>query len=276
MIQCTRGSAFAAVFESEECAVSERWSERYELFGAWCAPIFTLLTAIGFLGLSHMYDPAAAHLSPVELSAFYADRDIAVEVGMSLFCVATAFLAIFSVQLGIELWRIEGRSVLMSASQALGGFGVVMLIFISCCLWIGAAYRAGAANPDVTVALNDAAWFGFLVGWVMLALQMATTAAITLHDKRANTLVPRWFSWASTVGAVLLVTANGCAVTKTGLFAWDGALGYYLPMAIWGTWLDGHAFLVRRAIRARHTAARASALVSAAATGSRDAAHAAA
>ncbi|MCW3040945.1 MAG: hypothetical protein JWM31_2850 [Solirubrobacterales bacterium] len=235
--------------------MSERWSERYELFGAWCAPIFTLLTAIGFLGLSHMYDPAAAHLSPVELSAFYADRHVAVEVGMSLLCVGTAFLAIFSVQLGIELWRIEGRSILMSASQALGGFGVVMLIFISCCLWIGAAYRAGNADPDVTVALNDAAWFGFLVGWVMLALQMATTAAITLHDKRADPLVPRWFSWAAAVGAVLLVTANGCAVTKTGPFAWDGVLGYYLPMAIWGTWLDGHAVLVRRAVRARHAAA---------------------
>lgn len=239
--------------------MSERWSERYELFGAWCAPIFTLLTAAGFLGLSHMYDPAAAHLSPAELSAFYADRDLAVEIGMSIFCVATAFLAIFSVQLAIELWEIEGRSVLMSASQALGGFGVVMLIFISCCLWIGAAYRAGDATPGVTVALNDAAWFGFLVGWVMLALQMATTAAITLHDRRADPLVPRWFSWASVVGAVLLVTANGCAVTKTGPFAWDGALGYYLPMAIWGTWLDGHAWLVRRAIRNRHAAPGASA-----------------
>jgi hypothetical protein len=45
--------------------------------------------------------------------------------------------------------------------------------------------------------------------------------------------------------------ANGCAVTKTGPFAWDGALGYYAPMAIWGTWLDGHAWYLRREIRSR-------------------------
>lgn len=225
-----------------------RTSLKHELFGAWCAPIFSALTVIGFLVLSHFYDPAAAHLAPRELSAFYAERQTAVEVGMSIFCVATAFLAIFSVQLGIALWRIEGRSPLMAITQILGGFGVVMLIFISCCLWIGAAYRADVSSPDVTQALNDAAWFGFLVGWVMLSLQMAATAVITL---RADALVPRWVSVASIVGAVLLVTANGCAVTKTGPFAWDGVLGYYLPMAIWGTWLDGHAWYLRKEARRR-------------------------
>lgn len=227
------------------------WNDRYEVFGVWCAPIFTVLTLVGFLGLSHFYDPAAANLGPAALQHFYAQREVSVELGMSIFCVATAFLAIFGVQLGLRLWQIEGRSPLMSISQMLGGFGVVMLIFISNCLWIGAAYRSHGADPDVTVALNDAAWFGFLVGWVMLSLQMATTAAITLLDESPDPLVPRWASKASLAGAVILATANGCALTKTGPFAWDGALGYYLPMAIWGTWLDGHAYLLRRDLRRR-------------------------
>jgi hypothetical protein len=56
-------------------------------------------------------------------------------------------------------------------------------------------------------------------------------------------------AWASLVGAVALATANGCAFTKTGTFAWDGLLGYYLPMIIWGLWLDGHAWFVRKEIR---------------------------
>jgi hypothetical protein len=231
--------------------LSESQSARHELFGAWCAPIFSVLTAVGFLGLARFIDPQAAWLEPVQLASFYADRQFEIGLGMSIFCVATAFLTIFSVQLGISMWRIEGRSPLMAASQVLGGFGVVMLVFISCCLWIGAVYRADVADPDVTVALNDAAWFGFLVGWVMLSLQMAVTAVITLRDSRENRLVPRWLSWASVVGAVALVTANGCVFTKTGTFAWDGALGYYIPMAIWGTWLDAHAWYIRKEARRR-------------------------
>jgi len=233
--------------------MSSRWTERYELLGVWSAPIFSVLTAVGFLWLSHFYDPAAAHLAPGQLGAFYDDHALGVEVGMSLFCLATAPLTLYTVQLSIALWRIERRSPLMTATQALAGFGVVMLIFISCCLWIGAAYRADHANPDVTVALNDAAWFGFLVGWVMLSLQMAATAAITLLDRRVRPLVPRWVSWASLAGAIALVLANGCVLTKTGPFAWDGLLGFYVPMAIWGLWLDGHAWYLRREIRERIT-----------------------
>ena len=231
--------------------MSERWSLRYELFGAWCAPIFTLFTVVGFFILARFYDPAAAHLTPAALDSSFARHDVGVEVGLSLFCVATAFLGVYTVQLSITLWRIERHPPLMSASQAVGGVGVVLLIFISCCLWIGAAYRAGGTDPRITVALNDAAWFGFLVGWVMLALQMAATAAVTLHDRRSDSFVPRWVSWASIAGAVLLVTANGCVLTKTGPFAWDGVLGFYLPMVIWGTWLDGHAWCVRRDVRRR-------------------------
>jgi hypothetical protein len=245
-----------------EGAISQETSAKHELFGAWCAPIFTLLTAVGFLGLAGFLVPAPALMPTDQLAAWFAERRFGVELGMSLFCLATAFLAIFAAQLSISLWRIEGRSPLMSISQALGGFGVVMLVFISCCLWIGAAYRAGQASPDVTVALNDAAWFGFLVGWVMLALQMATTAAITLRDRRVRPLAPRWVGWASVVGTVGLVMANGCALTKTGPFAWNGVLGYYVPMAIWGVWLNGHAWLVRAEIRRARAAARQFAITS--------------
>lgn len=231
--------------------LADQTKQRYETFGTWCAPIFSALTLIGFIVLARFYDPAPAHVEPAELAAHYADIRLEVLVGMSLFCVATGFLLVYSVQLGLWLWRREGRAPLMSIVQAFGGLSVVLLIFISCCLWIGAAYRSDVADPDVTVALNDAAWFGFLVGWVMLSVQMLATAAITLADRSPTPLVPRWVSWASVVGAVLLVTANGCAVTQTGPFAWDGVLGYYLPMVIWALWLDGHAWYMRQDLRAR-------------------------
>jgi hypothetical protein len=223
---------------------------RHELFGAWCAPIFTVLTVVGFLVLAGFAAPASAAWTPAQVAGYYTEHQNGVLLGMSLFCVATAFLCVYSVQFGIALWRIEGAP-LMSGVQALGGLGVVLLIFVSNCLWIGAAYRADVASPDVTVALNDAAWFNFLVGWVILSLQMFAAAAVTIKDRSPRPLFPRWLSVASLVGAVLLVTANGCVFAKSGVFAWTGALGYYLPMGIWGVWLDGHAWFVRQGARAR-------------------------
>ena len=224
---------------------------KHELFGAWCAPIFSIFAFGGWFFLAHWYNPASARLSPEQLRQWYESRQFEVILGMSVFCVGTAFLTIFCVQLAIWLWRFEG-SPLMALSSMLGGFAVVVYVFISNCLWIGVAYRADMIqNPEILVALNDAAWFSFLVGWVGLTQQMLCVAAITIRDKRPRPLVPRWVSIASIVGALLVPMANGCAFTTTGTFAWDGALGFYVPIFIWGIWLNSHAWLIRREIRQR-------------------------
>jgi hypothetical protein len=71
-------------------------------------------------------------------------------------------------------------------------------------------------------------------------------------------MIPGWFARASLVGAVLLACAGGPAFTHSGPFAYHGLLAYYLPMAIWGAWLDGHAWYMRRWLLAsEHTALRA-------------------
>jgi hypothetical protein len=78
---------------------------------------------------------------------------------------------------------------------------------------------------------------------------MLVTAVVTLRDRRPNPTFPRWLSWASVVGAVLLFTAGGPAFTLRGIFSYNGVLGYCIPFLIWGAWLDIHAFYMRRSIK---------------------------
>jgi len=151
------------------------------------------------------------------------------------------------------LREIEGASPLMAAGQVLAGVSIVVIVVIDASLWMGAAYRPGA-DGQIVQALNDAAWLGFLIAWPVLSMQLLCTAVVTLHDRRDEPLVPRWVSWASVAGAIALVTAGGPAFTHTGPFAFDGALGLYLPVAIWAAWLDGHAWYMRKAVRRRQLA----------------------
>jgi hypothetical protein len=64
-------------------------------------------------------------------------------------------------------------------------------------------------------------------------------------------VIPKWLSWASVVGAVALVTAGGPAFTHGGTFAFHGFLGFYVPVIIWGVWMDAHAFYMRLDVRRR-------------------------
>jgi len=51
--------------------MSRETSLRHQLFGAWCAPIFTTLTIIGWLWLAHFWSPAPADLSAADTAAFF-------------------------------------------------------------------------------------------------------------------------------------------------------------------------------------------------------------
>lgn len=225
---------------------SQRSKLRQELFGLWCEPIFSLLIALGWLGLAHFWLPAPADLDPAATKEFFVSTHReGMVLGNSILIVACAFLVVGSIQFGLILAELEGARPLWSITTAVGGVLIALIVFLNAGFWIGAAYRPDA-QPDVIVALNDVAWLGFLLGWVFLSLQMVATAIVALGEDGPEPMIPRGVSRASLVGAVLLVCAGGPAFTHSGPFAYHGALAFYLPMAIWGLWLNAHAWYMRR------------------------------
>ena len=61
---------------------------------------------------------------------------------------------------------------------------------------------------------------------------------VELLDKRPTPMIPRWLTWMTLAGAATLVTAAGPAFFKSGPFAYHGLLAFYMPMAIWGAYLN--------------------------------------
>ena len=72
-------------------------------------------------------------------------------------------------------------------------------------------------------------------------IEMISTALVELQDQRETPMVPRWFSWFTIAGAVAIVTAAGPAFFKTGPFAYHGLLAFYMPVLVWGVYLNGNA-----------------------------------
>lgn len=221
---------------------------KQQIFGLWCAPIFSVLIAVGWLGIAHFWMPAPADLGAEATKTFFtvAYRD-GMLLGNSLLIVGCAFLVVASIQYGLMLAEIEGPKPLWSITTAVCGILIALIVFLNGSFWIGAAYRT-EASADLVVALDDTAWFGFLLGWVFLSLQMLATAIVGLADTSPQPMIPRWLCKASIVGAALLACAGGPAFTKSGPFAYHGFLAFYMPMAIWGGWLDLHAWYFRRGL----------------------------
>lgn len=210
--------------------------------GLWCAWIFSALTAIGWLGIAHFYQPFPAdggiEATKVWFSETHRWQTI---IGCTIFYIACGFLVPASIQFGIMLSKVEGRWPLWSITTAVSGIFISLIIFLNACAWIVAAYRP-ETGADVIQALNDWAWMAFLLGWIYLALEMIASGIVELLDQRPEPMIPRWLTWLTFAGAASLLTAAGPAFFKSGPFAYHGLLGFYLPMLVWGIYLNGTAW----------------------------------
>lgn len=236
-----------------ESSIAEQPNLGHQLFGAACGLIFTIGLAIGWFGFAHGYLPAKASLSPEQTAQFFQDHHEGILIGCTIWLIVVALLTVWSAQLGLMLWRLEGRWPLLAITQALCGTAIVGLVSLSACFWIGAAYRPNT-DPQILVALNDAAQFGLLLTWPLLTVQMIATSLVSLKDRSSPPLFPRWLALVSIVGAISMVTLIGPAFTKTGIFAYHGLLGYYVPGAIWALWIDAHSVcMIKSLLRQRRT-----------------------
>lgn len=226
-----------------------------QMFALWCAPIFSLMVGIGWFWFGDYWLPAAADLSAQATKQYYVvDHRMAIIWGNAIFIIACPILCIDSIQTGLMLADIEGRRPGWSIATIVGGVGIAVVTFISNCFWISAAYRPNA-SADIVVALNDVAWLGFLLGWVWLGLQMLGTAIVGLGDRSPVPLIPRWLCIASLIGIIPVAFANGPAFTQSGPLAFHGSLAYYVPMGVWGVWLNLHNWYYRIGLKRQFASA---------------------
>ena len=227
--------------------------------GIWCAWIFTLCTVVGWLGIANFISPAAADLGQEETRVWFQEtHQWGTIVGCTIFYIGCGFLIPASIQFGLMLSRVEGKWPLWSITAAVGGTFIALIVFLNACAWIVASYRKDT-GADVVQALNDWAWMAFLLGWIMLAVEMLASAIVEFQDKSEDPMIPRWLAWFTLLGSFILMTAMGPAFFKSGPFAYHGLLGFYLPMAVWGAYLNLTAWYMYKAL-SREEAAQANTL----------------
>ena len=202
-----------------------------------CGFAFLAFIGIGWLGVGHFYAPAHADLSLAETLQYFT-QDYAWQNiwGNSCIIIAAAFLCPPSIMLGLYYADIEGRRPVWSIAAGVGGLSIALIIFMNGCMWMSCAYRPWLEAENVQM-MSDFAWFAFLLGWVYLELEMMAVTIVSLNYK--NRMIPRWFGFASLVGGLVLMGAQGIAFFQSGPFAYHGLMGFYMPMLVWGCWFIG-------------------------------------
>jgi hypothetical protein len=81
------------------------------------------------------------------------------------------------------------------------------------------------------------------------ALQNILIGVCALMDKRTQPVFPRWVGFFNFWMAFLLIPGGLLVFFKTGPFAWNGLLAFWLPASIYLFWLAVMTVVMRKAIK---------------------------
>jgi hypothetical protein len=100
---------------------------------------------------------------------------------------------------------------------------------------IVAAFRP-YRHPELTQTLNDLAWIPFVMVFSAVLVQ-CLAIGIAIINGGDQDVMPRWAGYFNFWIAVLLFPAVLIPFFKTGPFAWQGALEFWLAAGVFFGWI---------------------------------------
>jgi hypothetical protein len=199
----------------------------WERIGAATGAVSVLLFIIGF-GIFPA--PPDVDASATEIQTYYSDEQDGIRATMVLLTAALFFFIWFLGSLRSALRVAEGGTGRVSSIAFAGGLVSAGALFTLITLIAGAAFRPEEATPEVTTALNDLAVVSGAPALAGLTALFAASAKVALRHGAFS----RSLGWLLVLAALAQPFAVGTMLTDSGVFAGDGVLGFFLPIAAFG------------------------------------------
>ncbi len=226
-----------------------------QLLAVWSGPLFCLLFAIGLVALAQFIPPPTAHNTLGQIVALYGRHTDRLRAGLVLMLISAAFFAPWSAVITVQLKRIEGRYSPMAYTQLVCGAVNVMVILFPVIVMIVAAFRP-YRHPELTQTLNDLAWIPFVMVFSAVLVQ-CLAIGIAIINGGDQDVMPRWAGYFNFWIALLLFPAVLVPFFKTGPFAWQGALEFWLAAAVFFGWIVVMTVVVHGSVTRQAAAAPA-------------------
>lgn len=203
-----------------------------------CGIGFALLFFGGLFPISHFIPPPSPQLSGTELLALYGPHILAVKTCVLMGIVGSSLLIPWSVMVAVQVSRMEqGRQLpIWAITSLIAGCVNAVAFILPFVFWAAAFYRVDRA-PDLVQLISDMSWLEFLMFAPPFSMQLLCVAFGGLTQKSGPEVFPRWYLFLNIWMAVLGLPGIIAIYFFTGPFAWNGLIGFWLPVGSYGLFL---------------------------------------
>src|SRR5690606_12761861 len=214
----------------------------------WSAAVMGLLVTVGWVHVAQFVPLPSSSLSGDQIADMFSTYTFGIRTGMLLMLAGVGFFMPFIALISAQMRRMEHTPPVLAYTQLLGGSMSVMIIIVPIILWTTAAFRP-ERNPEITQMLNDAAWLLVAMAFAPGIMQNLSIGLAVLWDKSAKRVFPRWVAYVNFWMALGFLPAGLMTYFKTGPFAWNGLLAFWLPLVAFTIWFNVMFIALMRAIR---------------------------
>ncbi len=216
--------------------------------GTWSGFIWiTMVCTMWFL--SEWFPPFAPDLTAIELADIYKENNFQLLLGGVLMMLSGLVLGPYVSVLVLLIEKVEKKMGVVSIAMIMTGATSVINVCLSGIFWAAAAFRPDR-NPEVIQGLSDIAWLFFfggisaflgLIGWVAYA-------SLVLDDRK-NPVFSRWFGYLCLWTTIVTLPDILVFFFKTGPFAWDGLIGFWIPLVLFVVTFNASPFALRKSVK---------------------------
>ena len=211
-------------------------------------PFFGVLVLIGFAVFPGFFPPLSPAMSAEQVAAFYREHVGEIRASMILLnVVGIGFIPFFMV-IVVQMMRMGNPSRAFAYSYLSAAASGGTLFALADLAWLNAAARPDR-DPQLTMLLNDLAFFSFTTPVGFIIAQNLCLALAIYMDARPDPVFPRWVGHFNIVSALLMAPGAFALLYKTGPLAWDGVLSFWLRITTYALYVAIMSIVVRAAIK---------------------------
>ena len=178
----------------------------------------------------------------------YQGNTTGIRTGMLLMMISSMFISPMVAVISQHLRRMEGVSRLMTFTQLSSGSVGILFFNIPAVLFLITAFRPDRM-PELTYLMNDASWIVTVMVWPPAFMQNLSIGVAILQDKSANPIFPRWLGFFQFWVCLLFVPGSFVPFFKTGPFAWNGLLSFWVAGIAFTLWYIVMLVMLLKAIK---------------------------
>jgi hypothetical protein len=214
-------------------------------FAVYCGLAFPFVFFLGFIvaGLFPLPDP---EMSLEKVRDFYADDPDRMRLGLFIMVASAPLQAPLFGLIAVHMKRIEGSASVLTYTQILLAAVAILAVLIPVMMMVNLAYRPDVRDLQTIQFFHDQAWLIFVGMWSAASMQSVVIGIAVLRDRRADTIIPRWYGYFNLWVATLFIPGGLIYFFKDGPFAWNGVFAFWLPASVFGAWFIVTGLLFRK------------------------------